>query len=131
MRKVLRYALWLLGGIVLLAAIASAYNILAPLPTYELDLRELSIDHQDSALLARGANLVSMVCAKCHRSTEDGSLKGGPMVEEGFGTFYVGNITNHPTTGIGRYTDAELVHLLRTGIKPDGRLLIPIMSQLH
>ena len=127
----LKYLLWVVGGLVVFAAIASAYNILAPLPTYEVKLPEVAINHQDSALLDRGAKLTTMVCAKCHRSQEDGTLKGDIAQEEGFGTFYVGNITNDPTTGIGRYSDAELVSMLRTGIKPDGRLMVPIMSRLH
>jgi mono/diheme cytochrome c family protein len=105
--------------------------MLAPLPSYPVHLpKQVAIPYQDSIALSRGANLVSMNCVVCHRN-EEGTLVGQAMPEEGFGEYYVANITNHPEAGIGRYTDPELVYLLRTGLRPDGALLLPVMPQLQ
>lgn len=131
MRKIFKYALWLLGGLVLLVALAATYNVVAPLPTYETDIpTQVDIPHGDSATIARGARLVSINCTHCHRN-QDGNLAGQPAIEKDFGQLYVPNITNHPEAGIGRYSDEELVHLLRTGLRPNGELVIPIMSTWH
>lgn len=128
MRKLLKYTLWLLGGFVLLVAVAATYNVVAPLPTYETNIPEqVDIPHGDSATIARGARLVAINCTHCHRN-QDGNLAGQPAIEKEFGELYVSNITNHPEAGIGRYSDEELVHLLRTGLRPNGELVVPIMS---
>ena len=47
-----------------------------------------------------------------------------------FGVIYSKNITKDPEHGIGKWTDGELLYLLRTGIKPDGRFL-PVMAKLQ
>lgn len=131
MPKVLKYLLWLLGGLVLLVGLAATYNEVAPLPTYEVELpAAVTIPYGDSLAIAEGARIVSMSCALCHRNQE-GKLVGQPLPEDDFGEIYIGNITNHRQAGIGRYTDEELVHLIRTGIRPDGQLLLPIMPQFY
>jgi mono/diheme cytochrome c family protein len=43
------------------------------------------------------------------------------------GTVYARNITPDPTTGIGRYTDREIARVLRYGVRPDGRAMLPFM----
>lgn len=129
MPKVLKYLLWLLGGLALLLGLAAAYISLAPLPTYEPNIpNEVTIPYGDSVALAQGARIVSMTCVNCHQN-EDGTLTGQRIPEKEVGEFYIPNITNDPESGIGRYTDEELVHLLRTGIRPDGSLLVSIMPQ--
>jgi hypothetical protein len=43
------------------------------------------------------------------------------------GIFYPPNLTPDPETGIGKWTIAELVTAIRTGVRPDGRELAPVM----
>ena len=47
-----------------------------------------------------------------------------------FGAIYSQNITQDKTYGIGTWTDGELLYLLRTGIKRDGRYAPPWMAKL-
>ena len=130
MRKILKYGLYTLGALLLLVLLFATYNILAPLPTYPVQLPEkVDIPYGDSLALARGAKIVNTQCAMCHRGS-NGKFIGQPAPEKEFGDFYIANITNHPEAGIGKYSDAELVHLLRTGLRPNGELLLPIMSSL-
>ena len=41
--------------------------------------------------------------------------------------FWPSNITPDKDTGIGRWTDKDIVKLLRTGVRPDGREVAPMM----
>jgi mono/diheme cytochrome c family protein len=45
----------------------------------------------------------------------------------GLGAFAAPNITPDKETGIGNWTAAEIVTALQTGVRPDGRILAPIM----
>ena len=45
----------------------------------------------------------------------------------GVGAFAAPNITPDKETGIGNWTAAEIVTALQTGVRPDGRILAPIM----
>lgn len=84
----------------------------------------------------RGRYLVAIMdCVGCHNKgafspkPEDGFLEGSPV---GFslpnlGIFWPPNLTPHPDAGIGRWSEAEIVTALRTGMRPDGRQLAPVM----
>lgn len=85
----------------------------------------------------RGRYLVTIMdCGGCHdtgalggRPTAPGALGGANI---GFevgptGVFYPPNLTPHPETGLGRWSQAEIVTALRTGVRPDGRVLSPVM----
>lgn len=45
----------------------------------------------------------------------------------GLGIFYPPNLTPDPETGLGAWTIAQIVTAIRTGVRPDGRILAPIM----
>lgn len=75
-------------------------------------------------------------CVDCHgdgdryAEVKDGvqlPLSGGFTFHLPFGNFHVPNITPDRETGIGRYTDAELARILRHGVRPDGRAMLPAM----
>lgn len=83
----------------------------------------------------RGRALVNgiVACGNCHTPQGPGGpvagreLAGGtPFVEEPF-TAYASNITPDPETGIGRWTDEQLVTAIREGKRPDGSLIGPPM----
>lgn len=82
--------------------------------------------------LIRGAYLVrgAAHCAECHTprridaSTDDAKfLAGGPGPERSVAA----NITPHPETGIGRWTEAQIARFLRTGVKPSGQEAYSLM----
>ena len=43
-----------------------------------------------------------------------------------FGTFYTPNITPDRATGIGSWSDADFLHALREGVRPDGANYFPV-----
>jgi hypothetical protein len=45
----------------------------------------------------------------------------------GLGVFVGPNLTPDKETGLGDWTEAEIVTALQTGVRPDGRTLAPIM----
>lgn len=45
----------------------------------------------------------------------------------GLGIFYPPNLTPDPQTGLGNWTEADIVRAVRNGIRPDGRELAPAM----
>jgi mono/diheme cytochrome c family protein len=87
--------------------------------------------------VARGAYLVRVMgCGDCHTP---GTLLGKPdfsmtlagsnvgFAVPGLGIHWGPNLTPDPETGLGTWTEAQIVTAIRTGVRPDGRKLIPIM----
>jgi mono/diheme cytochrome c family protein len=77
---------------------------------------------------ARGAAVFTLAggCG-CH-TTKDGPVgAGGSEIKTPFGTFYGTNITPDPDTGIGRWSDAEIVAALRAGDTPARGVEAPVM----
>jgi mono/diheme cytochrome c family protein len=96
-----------------------------------------SQDSADDALLARGDYLVNTIvaCGNCHSSRgpdtefiEDMELAGNFVIEEPGFRAYAPNITPDTRTGIGSWTDEEIIRSIREGIRPDGRVLGPPMA---
>ena len=91
----------------------------------------------DDAAVARGKYLVTIGgCQDCHTpghffgKPDMTRVLGGSEVGfdiPGVGTFYGPNLTPDKTTGLGGWTDAQVTTALRTGVRPDGRVLAPIM----
>jgi mono/diheme cytochrome c family protein len=91
----------------------------------------------DDAAVARGKYLVTLGgCQDCHTP---GHFFGNPDMARalsgsevgfeipGLGTFYGPNLTPDKETGLGGWTDAQVIAALQTGVRPDGRVLAPIM----
>ena len=75
-------------------------------------------------------------CMECHARRPDGDYdytnwlgKGGHEMKGPFGTVTVRNITSHPKSGIGEWTDAEIKRALTEGISRDGRPFKPPMAR--
>jgi mono/diheme cytochrome c family protein len=81
----------------------------------------------------RGAYLMKSVvaCGDCHTPRGPGGL--GPELSGGFRfaddafTAYSQNITPDPDTGIGDWTDAQIITAIREGRRPDGSMIGPPM----
>jgi len=89
----------------------------------------------------RGRYLVTVAaCTDCHTP---GSFIGMPDMmrflggsEVGFeipglGVFHPPNLTPDAETGLGSWTEAQIVTAITTGMRPDGRQLAPIMPWMH
>jgi mono/diheme cytochrome c family protein len=85
----------------------------------------------------RGAYLAAVMdCGGCHTT---GALLGKPDPQRqlagsnvGFqipdlGIFYPPNLTPDPETGLGAWSDADIIKAVRLGERPDGRVLAPVM----
>jgi cytochrome c553 len=88
--------------------------------------------------LARGNWLLTVaLCAECHNTVDD---KRNPIPGKGYaggqkfaftkGTVYSANITSDAATGIGAYTDEDLLRVLGEGTAKNGRKLW-VMPWLH
>lgn len=88
----------------------------------------------DAARVARGEYIVRnvAVCGHCHaadpRNDPDGPLSGGlEFANWRIGTVRASNLTPDVETGIGAWSEAEIVRAVRNGQHRDGRLLSPVM----
>ena len=88
----------------------------------------------DPALRARGESIVrnAAVCGGCHaadpKQNPDGPLSGGREFRDWrIGVARASNLTPDAATGLGSWSDAEIVRALRNGQRKDGRLLAPVM----
>ncbi len=83
----------------------------------------------------RGEYLVSIMdCGGCHTpgvflgKPDMARFLGGSEVGfqiPGLGIFYPPNLTPDPETGLGRWSEADIIRAVRTGVRPDGRQLAP------
>jgi mono/diheme cytochrome c family protein len=62
----------------------------------------------------------------CHTVPKEPLNAGGRKYDGPFGTVYSSNITPDPTTGIGKWTDEQIIVATRAGRRPNGERLIPV-----
>lgn len=131
MKKILKYLGIGLGIIFVIGLIAGFTINFRGIPTYEVDLPDYELLSTPAAL-ERGEKLVRTLCAQCHMNPTTRKLTGTQMkdVPPEFGLVFSQNITQDKTYGIGDWTPAELLYLLRTGIKRDGQYAPPYMPKL-
>lgn len=88
----------------------------------------------------RGFYLATIAhCMECHSRRPDGTQdfkngygKGGNVMKGPFGAVTVSNITSHPKSGIGAWTDAEIKRALTQGLGRDGRQFkLPMARQAY
>ena len=137
MKRVLKALGYLLAVAVLIAGGAVTYLFarkpeMAPAPSLKIERTETRV--------ARGEYLVRVAdCDGCH-SERDFTRFDGPVVESGRlagqvftkeqgmpGTVVAPNLTPDPETGVGAWTDGELVRAIREGVDREGRTLFPMM----
>ena len=66
----------------------------------------------------------------CHFNQDLGAPAGGNKFEGPFGVVYAPNITSDPETGIGNWSETDIVNALHLGVRPDGSQLHPIMPYM-
>ena len=62
----------------------------------------------------------------CHTVPKGPANAGGRRYDGPFGTVYAANITPDRQTGIGTWTDEQIVTAIRLGRRPDGDRLLPV-----
>ena len=95
----------------------------------------LATANAQSALVKRGDYLVNgiMTCGNCHTpkgptgDIMDKAFSGGISWDEPPFTVTAPNITPDPDTGIGKWSDADIKKVLRTGIRPNGMPVAMVM----
>jgi mono/diheme cytochrome c family protein len=133
MKRLLKGLGFLIGALILFVIAGATFIWFRGIPRYDARIPEsvarLNVP-RDSAYVARGAKIATLLCNECHRS-DDGKLSGRQMKDlpAVFGTVYSMNITQDPVHGIGNWTDGELYYFLRTGIHTDGRWSPPFMPK--
>jgi mono/diheme cytochrome c family protein len=112
-------------GIALLASCGGGH---VPLPA----LAASSVG-DTAGLVARGEYIVRnvAVCGHCHSAdprNADGPLSGGlPFRNWRLGTIRAANLTPDRETGLGAWSDAEIVRAIRSGEDRQGHTLAPVM----
>ena len=62
----------------------------------------------------------------CHTVPKGPPNAGGRRYDGPFGTVYATNITPDPQTGIGTWTDEQIITAIRLGRRPNGDRLLPV-----
>jgi|SRR5271170_1449623 len=93
--------------------------------------------HADEAQVQRGKYLVTIAgCSDCHTpgaligKTDMARYLGGSDVGfaiPGLGVYYGQNLTPDKATGLGDWSNDQIVAAIRTGKRPDGGMLFPVM----
>jgi mono/diheme cytochrome c family protein len=108
------------------AAFVDRYPALTPMPAASMigafaqDIPAVGSERADAPSANRGRYLFAISsCAFCH----GGGGSGGNKVSwSTFGTVWSANLTPHPT-GLGEWTDEQILRVLRSGVRRDGRPL--------
>lgn len=137
LRRVLKGLGILIGVlVVLIVGLVGYVQLFADRPL-DRPVRQMTAP-KDAQTVARGEFLYnySNLCWSCHglegsyRSSEP-QAGGRPFdlsnAGPGFGLFYATNLTPDPETGIGAWSDGELVRAIREGVNREGRLILPVM----
>jgi mono/diheme cytochrome c family protein len=115
------------GGIAFIVIAAACGHGTAPVPSFD------GVAVADTTnLVARGEYIVRNVaaCGGCHGADNapDGPLSGGAEFKDWrLGTIRASNLTSDTQTGLGAWSDGEIVRAVRNGTARDGRLLAPVM----
>src|ERR1700689_3845008 len=116
---------WLIAALALIvAATALVYAVVhhVPEPVLSPALARRTPDATRGEYIA-----VLGDCAFCHTRAGGPSYAGGLALSTPLGTIYSSNITPDRDSGIGAYTLADFVRVMRLGVRPDGTRLYPAM----
>lgn len=124
----MRSRLWSAGVLLPLTQVACGGGNI-PLP----DLSRSAIG-DTTGLVAHGEYLVrnASVCGHCHaedpKQNPDGPLIGGMEFQSWrLGTIRAANLTPDSATGLGLWSESQIVRAIRTGEDREGDVLAPVM----
>ena len=122
MKKVLIVLGSLVGLVVVLGIGFFIFITVRGIPSYEAKDPGTKVTSSPERI-ANGKKMVTLLCSKCHLDPATGKLSGQLVADVPpiFGEIHSRNITNDKENGIGKWTDGQILYLLRTGIRIDGR----------
>lgn len=130
MRKIFKTLLIIIIVLIAIIGLLAAYIGVRSMPNYPVQKISIKVD-VTAQRVEKGTKLASMLCRTCHYNDATQKFTGKELKEAPqFGTIYSANITQDPIAGIGSWTDGELIYLIRTGIRRDGRYIPPYMPKL-
>lgn len=130
MKKFFKVLIIIIVILIVAVGILATYISMRSIPKYAVKKIDVKVE-STPARVERGTKLASMLCRSCHYSEATKKFTGRELTEAPqFGKIYSRNITQDPTTGIGKWSDADIIYLLRTGLKPDGQYIPPYMPKL-
>src|SRR5262245_12668223 len=135
MRRIIKRGLLAIGVLLVLLPAGGAAFLLLLRPRVRPPSSEVIARTPER--LARGTYLMENLlrCVDCHSQHDHerfgrpllpgAALAGGALLDRSFGlpgVFQAPNITPDPDTGIGRWTDGELMRAIREGVHRSGRV---------
>lgn len=126
----------IIGVLLLLVALIvggfAAFISIRGIPTYDIKVPEIAKVEITPERVANGKKIAGMLCNSCHYNSTTGKFTGRDLNEVmEFGRIVSRNITQDPEIGIGKWTDAQLIYFIRTGIHPmTGKYSPPYMPKL-
>lgn len=132
MKKFFKIIGIILGLVVLVVIGFISFISIRGIPSYEANVPNIPQVTITPERIAKGEKLASMLCNECHYNPGTNKMTGREMNEvEAFGKIRSKNITQDPKIGIGAWTDAQIIYLIRTGIHPlTGKYVPPYMAKL-
>ena len=103
------------------------YGLIGTLAALMLPLFVLLAHAASPAEIARGKYVFGATggCG-CHTNKKEAVNSGGRRYDGPFGTVYSSNITPDKDTGIGGWTDEQIIAAIRVGRRPNGERLLPV-----
>ena len=88
--------------------------------------RDTALGTATDDVVERGRYLATAAnCVSCHTHDGGAPFAGGLAFQTPLGTIYSTNITPDSETGIGKWSEADLIRAMHEGIAPGGRQLYP------
>ncbi|MBV1856959.1 MAG: cytochrome c [Nannocystaceae bacterium] len=125
------------GGLIALLAVLSfgaavgVAWVLGP-PTYD-EYSAADFEFHKKGDVVAGKRLAELACVRCHYDPTTDSLAGRRLAPEykSLGKAHAPNLTRDDVRGIGLWTEAELVMLLRSGVHPKHKTRLPPWMPFH
>jgi cytochrome c2/mono/diheme cytochrome c family protein len=132
MKKLIKILGIILLLIVVVIAGGATFISVRGVPKYEAKVPDIPKVEVTPERVARGETIASMLCRNCHFNPQTNKLTGRELKEApDFGIIYSKNITQDAESGIGKWTDAQIIYFIRTGIHPlTGQYVPPYMVKL-
>ena len=115
------------GAVIAIAIGLSAYWVLTQ--PFTLSARSMALAARTPDLANGKIVFNAGGCASCHAvpgQPDRLKLGGGLAIHSPFGTFYAPNISPDETDGIGRWTEANFVTAVTSGVSPAGQHFFPV-----
>ncbi len=130
MKKIFKVSLLIIAILIVAIGIAASYISLRTIPKYPTQKINIKVV-ATAERIERGTKLATMLCRNCHLNETTNKFTGKQLTDvKQFGQIFSSNITQDTINGIGKWSDGDLIYLIRTGLKPGGQYIPPYMPNL-